>query len=103
MQSHDLVNLFPIPQKQTYSVKSLFIKICYAVIVRKYQEKEDKILTGYTHYLVLGSAGISQLLSLGEGCIGFRNSAQYFKSNAFVVPGIGIVWIQSDSLIISLD
>jgi hypothetical protein len=56
-------------------------------------KKERWILAGYTHYLELGSACISQLLCLDEGCIGFYSAAKILESNALAVPGLGIVGI----------
>ena len=56
-----------------------------------------------THYLELGLVCISQLLSFGESCIGFSGPFKCFESNAFVVPGGGIVGIKPDGLGRSLD
>ena len=53
--------------------------------------------------LVQGSAGISQLLGLREGCICSSGIAQGIESHALGVPGFGKVRIKPYGLIISLE
>ena len=52
---------------------------------------------------MLGSACIPQLLGLGESGIGFGCLSEGFKSNAFVVPDLGIVGISPDGFVVALD
>jgi hypothetical protein len=39
------------------------------------------------------SALITQLLGLGDGCIGLIATIECLKYNAFYVPGLCILWI----------
>jgi hypothetical protein len=78
--------------------KSVFIIISSGFYDAKKRSANIKLSILYTSCL-----SSFQLPGFGEGGIAFSSATDPPESKAFVIPGIGILWINLDGLVISLD